>query len=227
MLATRRMGLRCRPIHYYPPPTSLRNNYTLAVRRLRCENESINCFDCWYTTAAAAAVSRGQTTTRRWIVTDHSHHLLHFGRVISTDSQMERTRQIRKHGKGKDWQRILETFINEREDYGLVDLATTLSQLARIQSFKRDHPVLREMLATIANYIDESMIDARNYSNICHSIAKLQARDDSAQRIVNHLSTIKFAKDFLDSGNPQDISNVAWALARLQRPELMKVCSVR
>jgi hypothetical protein len=160
-----------------------------------------------------AAVSNGQTT-RRW----NSH----FGRVRSTERQVARTKQIVKHGKGKRWQRILDIFINESEDYGLVDLATTLSQLAKIQTFNKDHPVLRQLLAAIAKYIDESVIDARHYSNICHSIAKLQARDHSAQRIVNHLLTVKLAKDFLNSANPQDLSNVAWALARLGRPDLLK-----
>jgi hypothetical protein len=125
MLATRRMVQR-RPPHYYPTPPR-RNYTTLAIRRLRCENETVYCFDCWNTTAAA--VSKGQTT-RRYFVTDNSHHqLLHFGRVHYTDSQMNRTKQIIKHGKGNDWQQILELFINEREDYGPSNFATTLSLL--------------------------------------------------------------------------------------------------
>jgi hypothetical protein len=147
-------------------------------------------------------------------------------RVTPTNSQKRRNGKIAAYGKEKEWQKILDTFHCERNDFGLQNLAVTLSQLAKISAFPRNHPKLREILKMTANCIDESVIDTRCYSNICHSIGKLQQqtrdKDASAQRIINHLGSLKFAKDFWDSGNAQDMANVAWSLARLHRPDLMK-----
>lgn len=160
--------------------------------------------------------SKEQRQQRRWI---HSHPV----RNVTEKSKIERTKKIVRYGTWQQWPRILELFEKEREDHGLVELSTTLSQLAKMKSFKRDHPVLGEIFDTTANCISKlSVMDARHYSNICHSIAKLKTRNDSADKIVNYLSDSVFAKEFLDHGNPQDISNLWWSLARLHRPDLMK-----
>ena len=146
-----------------------------------------------------------------------------FGRLHITKSEVERNVKITSLGKAQQWQKILDLFQHERNNYALPNLSNTLSQLAKISDFKRDDPVLAEILRATADRIETTVIDPRNYSNLCHSIGKLRMkRDPAAQRIINHLSNLTFTQDFVERGNPQDISNVAWCLARLRRPHLMK-----
>jgi hypothetical protein len=165
-----------------------------------------------YSSSSRSSINDGHV--RRWV---HSHtqqeqhqqqqHEQFVTRVRPTNSQKRRNGKIATYGKEKEWQKILDTFHGERKDYELQNLAVTLSQLAKISTFPRDHPMLREILRATADRIDEAVIDTRGYSNICHSIAKLQARRDaSAERIINHLGSLKFAKDFWDSGNAQDMA---------------------
>lgn len=137
---------------------------------------------------------------------------------------------IMGYGKKKEWVKILKLFQREQNDYGLHNLATTLSQLAwKIPAFQ-PKPDLYEIYRATADCIDNAAaasttIDPPLYADICRSIGKLQARyDDSAQRIINHLANGDFVQSFLErSKNPQDISNLAWSLARLSRPDLMEI----
>jgi hypothetical protein len=163
-----------------------------------------------------------------------------FGRVVeSTDRQIARVKRIVSCGKSKLWKDIIEIYQTEQHenDFGWVDLSTTLSQLARIKAFPASkHPILRDILQSIADRLDNDdndnmVIDPRYYSNICHSIGKFHSAlsssrqdddDASSRRIINHLANAQFAQDFLHEANPQDIANVSVSLVQLHRPDLMK-----
>jgi hypothetical protein len=98
----------------------------------------------------------------------------------TTKLQKVRVRRIVQYQKQQNIHKILELFLKEKEGYGLVELATTLHQLTKFSGFQRDHPILPQILEQVANLEKPSssslaMIDTRSYSNICHSIAKVQA----------------------------------------------------
>ena len=155
-------------------------------------------------------------------------------KVHTTASQIQRNKLIVTYGQSEQWSNILDLFQIERQDYGIQNLATTLSQLAKIPAFLQrndDHhhhhyQIFHDVMLVTADHIDVSVIDTRCYANIFHSIAKLRRvlwQDDAAHRIINHLADWHFAKDFLVNGrNPQGISNVCWSLVQLQRPDLME-----
>jgi hypothetical protein len=181
------------------------------------------------------------TGRQRWKATSsHNHNSsrhIQFASVPPTELQKERMQKIVQNGKKghkrkKQWPRILMMFLQERQNYGLMELSTTLSQLARIPAFLRDdRDALPEILDTIANCIEPpeqksaTMLDPQCYASICNSIAKLQNRggdcDSSAQRIIQHLSNPTFVQSFLNASNPQDIATVSRSLARLKRPDLL------
>lgn len=144
-----------------------------------------------------------------------------FGRVVATESQMERNKRIAKFGSRNHWLPILKIYQSERHHFGLTNYSFTLARLAKAGTFKRDNPVLPALLLSVDRYIAENVIDADHYTIICHSIAKLQAQHDPAKNILANLFDPTFAQEFLETANRESISNLAWGLGRLQRSDLM------
>jgi hypothetical protein len=147
-----------------------------------------------------------------------------FGRLHTTNSELERNVKITTYGKAQQWKNILDLFQQEQNNYALPNFSNTLSQLAKIPEFPHDDPILFDILRATADRIEATVIDTRHFANICHSIGKLRMkRDPAAYRIVNHLSNRTFVQDFVDRANPQCIANVAWSLAKLRRPYHMRI----
>jgi hypothetical protein len=97
---------------------------------------------------SSSNISINDGHSRRWV---HSHtqqqhqrqqqeQKQFVARVHTTYSQVERNKKIMSYGKAQQWQKILDMFQQEQHDYGITNLATTLSQLAKISTFRRDHP---------------------------------------------------------------------------------------
>jgi hypothetical protein len=145
-------------------------------------------------------------------------------RMHSSKNQNLRSKKIVKYGEKKEWMKLLDIYQFEQRNFGFQNLSVTLSGLADNPTFERDHPLLPIILRATADWIDTKEIDARTYSYICQSIGKLQEKEDeSAIRIMNHLSNVEFVQTFLQhSKNPQDISDIAWSLARIERPDLLE-----
>jgi hypothetical protein len=127
--------------------------------------------------------------------------------------------------------------------FGLINLSTALSQLTKVipalQRDRRHHPALHRIIDGIADHVDQhnhvnddhnnrnkaaGIINARQYATIVHAIAKMHGRintsNTSARRILQRLTDATFCQDFLERATPQDVSMVAWSLAKLGRRQL-------
>jgi hypothetical protein len=124
---------------------------------------------------------------------------------------------------------IVQLFHEERDDYSLTNLATTIRAL-----LPRQHPALSDVLHAIALFLHNAAhstttpwydrtIDAITYSNIIHALTKIpmrvRNRDDAARRILSHLHSSVVARQFHNVADAQALSTVAWSLARLAEEE--------
>ena len=120
--------------------------------------------------------------------------------------------------KKKQWRKLLEVAEEEQASFDNVNYATIMSQLWRIRSFNKQDPHFLAFLRALATMIEERglpWIQARSASNIIHALGKMKLRNPNTKRILEWISTPETAAIFVEEGEPQEVSNVAWAFAKL------------
>jgi hypothetical protein len=125
-------------------------------------------------------------------------------------------KKIVELGKKKQWKEILRLYEEEAADFNNVNYATIMSQLGRIHSLNRSHPVFLRFLDDLAKMMEQrgiQWIGVRQASNIIHAIGKMKLSNKSARRILDWMSMLENVQELLLKGEPQNISNVAWAFA--------------
>jgi hypothetical protein len=101
---------------------------------------------------------------------------IQFGQAHSTPNQIDRNEIILKFSR-RNWQRMVDLFRKEHQHYGLVNLATTLTKLAKFTTVSAPHntALFHQMFEKTLHCMGTSMINARNYGTIIEAIAKLKA----------------------------------------------------
>jgi hypothetical protein len=122
---------------------------------------------------------------------------IQFGQAHSTPNQIDRNEIILKYSR-RNWQRMVDLFRKEHQHYGLVNLATTLTKLAKFTTVSAPHntELFHQMFEKTLHCMGTSMINARNYGTIIEAIAKLQAVP-----VVSGAVTKKQNGDHIDDDN--------------------------
>lgn len=129
-------------------------------------------------------------------------------------------------GKQQEWEDLLLFAEQERENLNNVNYATLMSQLGRIRSFDRADPRFLALLQALAAMMEERglpWVEARSATNIIHAIGKMNLRNQSTRRILEWISDPETAASFVKEGEPQALSNVAWACAALNHREALNL----
>jgi hypothetical protein len=101
---------------------------------------------------------------------------IQFGQSHSTPNQLGRNETILKYSR-RNWQRMVDLYRKEYQHYGLVNLVTTLTKLAKFTTVAEPHntELFHKMFDKTLYCMETSMINARNYGSIIEAIAKLKA----------------------------------------------------
>ncbi len=124
--------------------------------------------------------------------------------------------QLLEFGKNKDWERIIETYDKEKDNFNDINYATALTQLAKCSNPCKDDQRLNELLADISKQISVNHTwEARGMVNMLHSVAKMKLESADARYLVSSILRRDNLLRITEFGNAQDISNLAWSCATL------------
>ena len=115
-------------------------------------------------------------------------------------------KKIVDFGKKKQWKEIFRLYEEEATNFNNVNYATMMSQLGRIHSLDRSHPVFLRFLDDLAQMMEQrgiQWIGVREASNIIHAIGKMKLSNNSARRILDWMSMPENAQELLAKGDPQ------------------------
>ena len=117
------------------------------------------------------------------------------------------------------WKEMLSMYEKQKGSFSNINYATTMSQLGRIRSIRKDAPLLKAFLDDLSKKFDVhgfAWIGNQGIANIVHAIGKMHlSSNDSAMRIVRRLEDDDNVTSLFENGTPQNISNSVWACAKL------------
>ena len=152
---------------------------------------------------------RNKTTSR-----NHTHH-----RPTNQNPAYAINKRLIELSEKKQWRQLLEVAELEQASFNNVNYATVMSQLGRIGYFNKADPRFVTFMQALATMIEDRGLPwfkPREASNIIHAIGKMQLRNPCTKSILQWISKSEVAASFVEIGNPHDISNVAWAFAKLE-----------
>ena len=140
---------------------------------------------------------------------------------------IDRNKKIVQLGRQGKWKEMLDLFVKDKENFNNVNYSTMMSQLGRIKGVQCDDPLFIAFVACIANQMKTRglrWMGIRQTANTVHSIAKMKLDSKESQCIMTLVSEKENARLLVKEGEPQAISNVAWAFAKLgiSAPALFK-----
>ena len=128
-------------------------------------------------------------------------------------------RKIVQLGRDHKWKEMLSLCQKQKDNFDNVNYATTMSQLGRSRSIRKDDPILKEFLDDLSKKFSVhgfGWMRSQGMANIVHAIGKMNlSGNDSAMRIVRRLEDNENATLLLKNGSPQAIANCVWACATL------------
>jgi hypothetical protein len=128
-------------------------------------------------------------------------------------------RRIIELGKKNDWSGILEIYQNDKEKFSYINYSTAMSQLGRIRSIRKDDARFEQLMLGIAEQLRNAATrkawGAREMATVLHTVAKMQCKSQSANDLVGAILNDDNISVIIEKGEPQAISNSAWACAKL------------